>query len=164
MLDLSAGDAVVTQLLDDSALVQDQAATAMAAPALEKAGEDIRAAGVLLNADLPRNAYDIAYEALRTTLDGFLNHQGLRVTSRPGHHRAVIDASLGQLEKVVPAQIVNAARRMAHTRGLDQYAYTASVPTPEEASDALEVASRLHELITAAVGGGMIPLWTSRRH
>lgn len=145
------------RLLETGSLLCCPASAEVTASILADAAEALDASDMLCTAH-PAYAFEIAHEALRKTMTGFLQAQGLRPASGPGAHAVVVEAVTEQLRGALGA-LGRDIDRIRVTRNGIAYGGLARQITTEQALDALAVARDVHRGISRIIDSGLVPLW-----
>lgn len=159
MLDLNAGEATISSLIAEDKIRVEATAPDLVSSALTSASEDLEAARLLHSGELHSLAFNHAYDGVRKALDAFLSAQGLRVTGARGHHPTLLDAALAQLQRIITTEVANAIHDMRAGRNDSQYGYTAPDKTSDQAEQAIDIASKVHQLVSRTTQAGVVPQW-----
>lgn len=107
----------------------------------------------------PSRAYVTAYDAGMKALAAFLQAQGLRITSKEGHHKALLEAIEAQLGRPLGAHLTT-LRAMNKTRQALQYPVGAvTLPSQEEVNAAIEAVDAIYRGVAKLVDAEVVPVF-----
>ena len=142
------GRADIEAMLADGRLDQVPPSREQANLLVSQARAHVQSALAIADTD-PTGGYALAYDAARKAMAALLENQGLRVTSKRGHHVALYEAVLAQLDPPMGLRIRPFAR-MRTRRGHAEY------PTRHEpaitAHDVLDDTAKAADIVSLCDG------------
>lgn len=131
---------VVQRLVLEGRLEKVPPDSSLAHRMLRTATRNLRAIGAI-KTTAPELAYTGAYDAARISITAHMAAHGLRLTSRPGSHMAVVEYARSELTNLVEADVLDNLDAMRRLRNDTEYG--ARQISSSEVSEVAELATAL---------------------